>query len=538
MLASGASPPAAPASSVGGEPGAAQGVVFPVDNKGERSSTGPAKAVWSAAFAGVDAERAAALQREGNWRHNYVKHLVGLTEQSAATPELALGCATAGLGELYRQMEFVRGEACDKVPAAMAKYTGVPGSAVVRGQGAAVDAERAVGVAFGGEERATGAALVAAVEERMRRGELEPDVVAAFQQLVAHRAEWLRQLKDTVFVVLGATSELCPLAVLLELGLNVAAVARPNARRQKALLELAQRAPAGASLTVPLLGAAPGAAVPTELDAIAAACGADIITHAPEVANWLVRLAPGKRLVLGSYIYLDGADHVRASVAMDAVLEAVLKARPDAALAYLGTPAVVYPIPAAAAKDSERRRLETPWWHSLAGVALGPFEPNTRPPLTATRVDPRAKDQSKEIYMYDGINVVQGPNYMLAKTLQNWRAMLARCGPSPRIVSVNMTPMCSTESVMHVAAVARAVRGLKAFPPTVCYEPATARSLMALLLVYDLSAPDSQANPKVALRNAYDLFASCGVHGGLWRAAHTSQSTSKTAYLLDLLNLA
>ena len=65
-----------------------------------------------------------------------------------------------------------------------------------------------------------------------------------------------------------------------------------------------------------------------------------------------------------------------------------------AILAYLGTPAVVYPIPAAAAKDSERRRLETPWWHSLAGAALGPFEPNTRPPFTATRVDPRAKDQA------------------------------------------------------------------------------------------------------------------------------------------------
>ena len=35
-------------------------------------------------------------------------------------------------------------------------------------------------------------------------------------------------------------------------------------------------------------------------------CGADLLTQGPEIVTWLKSLAPGKKLVLGCYVYLDG----------------------------------------------------------------------------------------------------------------------------------------------------------------------------------------------------------------------------------------
>jgi hypothetical protein len=50
--------------------------------------------------------------------------------------------------------------------------------------------------------------------------------------------------------------------------------------------------------------------------------GLDVLEQTGLVVAWLKQLAdafPDKRLVVGSYIYLDGELHVRASVAMDAI---------------------------------------------------------------------------------------------------------------------------------------------------------------------------------------------------------------------------
>ena len=168
---------------------------------------------------------------------------------------------------------------------------------------------------------------------------------------------------------------------------------------------------------------------------------------------------------------------------------------------------------------------------------FGPYLDNTKPPITLNSINPAAADQSKEMFMFNGISITQGPNYMLAKTLQNWRAMVAREDNKCR-VSVNMAPMSSTESVMHVASVARAVRGMKMCPPITCYEPITAMGMMGLLVIYDLCSSTSQANPAVVLRNPYDIFASLGVHGGFWRAPFSNESIGKSAYVLDLVGIA
>jgi len=221
---------------------------------------------------------------------------------------------------------------------------------------------------------------------------------------------------------------------------------------------------------------------------------------------------------------------------MDAVINGVLEGRPNTDLMYLGSPAVAYPITRAAHEDSIARLTTVPFWHKVTGSVLGPYCRNVEDPIRAESINENAEDQSKDIFMFNGIMTVQGPNYLLAKTLQHWRAVLARELKHAR-VSVNMAPSCATDSVMHVAAVARGVRGMRAFPPLNYFEPNTAKSIMAYLMIYDMCSDVSAANPKIPLKNPMEIFASLGCHAGLWRAPYTAESISKTAYLMDLFNL-
>ncbi|GBG27782.1 Hypothetical Protein FCC1311_040052 [Hondaea fermentalgiana] len=507
------------------------GVQFPADAEGRRSTTAPAKKIWERAFAGVDDDGVEALVAEKNWRKAYAGHVYELTRKSARTPELTLKVAQQGLEAVQDTFEFVRDGKSYSIPEALDTFTNVPKTAVVKSEAKRPVVEAAaLSVPFSKGEIASGDALEKRVEELVANDHVEPDVLEAIKEINASGEDCFSALADTYFVILGATSELCPLEPLLEMGLNVVAVSRPSPARQAKLVALAQNAPEGASLSFPVMGAVNDPADLTDPSKAADIVGVDIVENMPEVANWLVSLYPGKRLVIGSYIYLDGANHVRASVAMDAVLQRVLEKRPDTALAYLGSPAVAYPIPQASWEVSMSNFKKGPtFWQNALGLFLRSYAPNNEDPVVAESVNTDAADTSKEIYMFNGIVNMQGPNYLLAKTLQNWRAMVAR-EVNKALVSVNMAPSSRTDSVMHVPAVARGVRGFEAFPPLTSFDPATARSMMALLLVHDLVDKKSPANPEVALRNPLDIFASYGVHAGLWRAPFSQESLGPSLY--------
>jgi len=58
-------------------------------------------------------------------------------------------------------------------------------------------------------------------------------------------------------------------------------------------------------------------------------------------------------------------------------------------------------------------RVETgkvPWWHSTASMLSGGWKP--------TVCEEVADDAGVSHHVYNGLSVVQGPNYALAKTLQ------------------------------------------------------------------------------------------------------------------------
>ncbi|HNN49319.1 MAG TPA: hypothetical protein PKM12_10080, partial [Marmoricola sp.] len=124
----------------------------------------------------------------------------------------------------------------------------------------------------------------------------------------------------------------------------------------------------------------------------------------------------------------------------------------------------------------------------------------------------------------------QGPNYAVAKRLQRWRGVLAES--EGHRVSFNVAPATWTHSVTKNQVLAAAYAGAGAFGVEI-FEPDTARSLMAALLVHDLCAsPPVRNHPE-------DLFSDQAAHGGLWRVGYEPRTALPFAAIggLPLLGL-
>lgn len=151
------------------------------------------------------------------------------------------------------------------------------------------------------------------------------------------------------------------------------------------------------------------------------------------------------------------------------------------ALAYLSSPGTAFPIPEGAYVASGKRYEadKHTWWHAPLSLMTGGFKPNCRPPTN------RSEGKSP-CHVHNGHLILQGPNYALAKTLQNWRTVAGRAGPGAAAVSANMAPASRTGSMQHVKSVALGLEGQRHFPPLRAFDADTSASLMAALLLYDL----------------------------------------------------
>jgi hypothetical protein len=123
----------------------------------------------------------------------------------------------------------------------------------------------------------------------------------------------------------------------------------------------------------------------------------------------------------------------------------------------------------------------------------------------------------------DGLQLVncivpeQGPNYILAKRLQHWRAMI--CRDAGCLVSSNVAPSTATASVLSNVLFALGYQGMSSFKPMEITYQETSNAVMAALLIRDVRDPTSAANPKTQLRNPLCLFTEGAFHGGVWRGA-------------------
>jgi hypothetical protein len=495
----------------------AAGLQFPVGADGRRSSAAAGRAILAAALEPLDPAAAAACRAERRWRQAYPHHVRTLVERQAAAPRATVASCRAGLAEAWAQVEFVRDGGVQPLARAMAAPP-APGFGTLRlaGQGSAAPARWEVPVRG---RRLHGDALARRIDAWAAAGVIEPSCAQALHAARGH-PEWF-DLSDRHLVLLGAGSEAGPLGWLAQWRANLVAVDLPRPAIWK---RIGQCVRAGnGTLAAPLAGTAGASG-----DADLARAGADLLAQAPEIAAWLT--AQGVALDLGAIAYADGERHLRLTLAMDAVAATLAAADRRTTLAWLATPTDVFAVPqtladAVIAAYGERGLLKRA---AQAGLRAGSGGRSFAPHIESL-IDAGAAGRWGVV---DALVVEQGPNYALAKRLQQWRALVARA--DGQLASINVAPSTSTASVLSNPALAAGFRGAKAFDIEV-FEPATTNALMAALWVHDLRNPASSAQPATALAHPLQLLAEGAAHGGLWRVPYLPRSVLPFAALLGLM---
>ncbi len=476
------------------------GVVVP-DTGGVRSTSALGRAVVADALRSVDAVGARAAESATGWRRAYLLHFRRLVEAGLLSREAALGIARDGLASLHARMRFATAEG--ELPLAEAFTPDLAGeplaTATVTGRG---NAQRELALPYHGG-RLRGAELDRQLDRWVAAGVVEPSCAEAVR-VVAGNPDWL-DLSGRPVVVLGAGAEMGPLTALLRWGAEVIAVDLPRPALWQRLLDTANRY--AGRLRVPVAGDPAG-------PDLARRAGADLVQEPGRVATWLAGF--DGPLVLGNYVYADGAMNLRVAMAVDALTEHLMARRDDLALAFLATPTDVFAVPADAVDEANRRYAEA----SGIGRIRRPLRVLSGGRLLARNYPPQADPG-----VNDSLVPQQGPNYALAKRLQRWRATVARAAGTT--VCLTVAPATRTRSVLRNRLLAAAFAGAHRFGIEV-FEPATSNTLMAALLVHHLrTAPPAQPYP-------WQDEAYAAAHGGLWRQPYAPRSALGIAVLLGI----
>lgn len=500
------------------------GVSFPLGGDDRRSTSATGRAIFADSIRAVDPAIAARIEHTRDWRKGYIAPLRDIVLAAAQSTNNALSISRHGLASADQRFVFRRGGAETSLRDALQKFTR-PGfaSVTVRGRSAR---EEDLSVPYRGR-RLFGDELRRQVDAWVERGIAEPSFGSAIH-LVLDNPDWL-DLRDIDIALLGAGAEMAPTRSLLRWGARVHAIDLQRPSIWEHLTSITRNTAGSLRIPIPLdsEGSPPfvvgGDVHPDDDPTICASAGADLLTQMPEIRTWLAEIE--QPFVLGTYAYADGATHALLSVASDAITTDLTTSRQDITLAFLATPTDVFVVPIECVEESKRRWAN----RGIGGLLQAPlrlanqFEPNY--PTTFTTLS------GQRIGLNDSIIPQQGPNYILAKRIQRWRALAARAEGVP--VSLNLAPATRTRSVVRNRALAAAYAGADKFGVEV-FDPSTSTTLMAAMLVHDLRNPLSSANPATDLVNPMDLFAQGANHGGLWRAAYAPRSVLGIAALLGM----
>ena len=491
-----------------------QGFLFPRTSDGKRSTTFTGKAVIADALRALDVTAADGALAEDKWRSHYPEHIYNLVKLATRSPEGAVISAASGLDSLHRRFEFARGDTV--VPLADLETV----TAIDRYHTARLTGTESVThdlkIPYG-DQVLHGETLAAQIVRWIEAGIIEPSHGDALHAVADH-PEWL-DLSGQLFVLLGAGAEMGPLDLLLDWGATIVAV---DLNRPVIWQRLIARARHSAGpLLFPLR--VPFSADMSD-DELAASAGVDLLTETPEIITWLQTFEGPK--TVGGYAYLDGQMHVRVVLAMDAIMVALMKDQTDTSLAFLATPTDVFAVPQEAAAMAQarydRRRAARLYQEPVRALSGGRyFRPNVRETVTTP--------SGMTFGLVDSLVTQQGPNYALAKRIQQWRAIVAH-SKGVR-VSANVAPATTTHSVIKNIALAAAYAGAERFGIEI-FAPETSNAVMAAQLIYDLRDDTSVANPSTPINNPLELFMAGANHGGLWRAAFASRSVLEIAALL------
>lgn len=475
------------------------GIGFAPDASGSRSTQAAGRRILAAALEPLHADHAAQALAERDWRQGYPRHWRHLVEDSLAAPGAVVAGAQAGLQAAWQSMEWRTAAGTCSLAAAL-DSANASGWRTVTLQGEGDPAPQPWSVPLG-DRLLQGDALLRQIDDWCQRGIIEPGAAEALARCVAH-PEWF-DLRDRTLVLLGAASEAGPLAWLLRWRANLVAVDRDRPAVWQRLAALARTG--NGVLHAPLRGDA-GGSVP----------GVDLLRDAPALAAWLATWRG--TLDIAALAYLDGERHVRLVLAMDMVQAALCAARPDTGLAFLATPTDVFVVPRAVQDAAQARYAQRPLASRIAQGALALVAGRRffQPPYSSANAPPEGA-----YGVADSLVLQQGPNYALAKRLQQWRAIVARA--AGHRVSLNVAPSTTTASVLGNPALAAGFAGADLFGVEV-FAPATTNALMAALWVHDLRHPGAPAHPATRLAHPLAHFMEQACHGGLWRCPYLPRS--------------
>eukprot|EP00750_Incisomonas_marina_P017740 INCI241.1.p1 GENE.INCI241.1~~INCI241.1.p1 ORF type:complete len:760 (+),score=98.88 INCI241.1:595-2874(+) len=514
-------------------PRPANGLSWPVRDAdtGAPKTTTTNVAIWEAAVRAANAEKGDAIARDAKkWRFKYEKHVLENVKEGMKSAQKALQIARAGLDEAYNQFTFVRDGEEMPLRKAMSDIKGSFKTHFIRGE-ASKPTSQTYTVAYRdqsdgkarqpkvGRDDLSGKELVEQCKKWASNGVVEPDCAAAIAAVVENQDEWC-DLSDVWFVILGATSAMGPIHVLLKHGANVVACDiqsrgppgggdGPWRGPWENLIKWA-RASCG-TLTLP---------VPedTNLDgisdaALAKVAGCNLLTQTPEIANWLVQLHPDRQFVIGNYTYLDGGLHVLLSIACDAIIARLAAERSQKTMAcFLCTPTDDHVVPADVVDAVKSNQKRSPLWQKIVRAII--------PRKHTLRSNVPVSEGS--LHCVRAISMVQGPNYALAKRLQHWRAMILHT--EGHAVSSNVAPSTRTISVVSNKMIGVAYNGMPAFKPMEVMWQETSNAVMGALLIHDIRNPGGVARHGVKLSNPLELFSKNSFHGGVWRCGYTLES--------------
>ena len=474
------------------------GIQFPELETGKTSTTQTGKQVFSSAIGSSDHALSIAMLKESKWRKNYMSYIPQVIEMASKGEVYAEAIAERGLKACYDQFQFIRNGKKYRLQQAMEKFaSSLFFTAKIEGQG---ERESFVKVQHK-DHSLQGPSLHWQINTWIEDGIIEAEHGYDVLKMVDDKAA--RDLSGKTFVLLGAGSEVGPLQTLLSLGATVIAVARNKPDNWKRLIQLAEKS--SGTLIVPCKHN------PEHLNnhEIAKIAGADLLTQTPEIAYWINSF--DTPLTLGSYAYLDGALHVQVSMAMDAIAQYLLSKRKDVALSYLLTPSDVYCIPRSIAKHGVNRYESK----TTLGVIKRCVKTLTLGNLYAPSIGEEIHDHNgRRFAVLDNLVNQQGPNYVLAKHIQRWRAIVS--SKNHVKVSCNVAPASSTQSVTSNRFFAAAIWGSESFGVEV-FSPSTVNTLMTLQLLSDLKTKKEQPRGEA-------LFVSGANHGGAWRIGYCFRS--------------
>ncbi len=455
------------------------------------------------ALRAVDPTGARAAGQATAWRSDYLVHARRLVEAGLSSPEAAVTIARDGLDSLAGRMRVLDDAGEHRLPDWPDLPADRPGSGPVTGVDVIGNGRpvRELVLPYRGE-RLRGPGIRRRVETWVDSGIVEPSVLEAVEA-VLDNPDWLR-LEGRTVAVLGAGAEMGPLPALTRWGARVAAVdlARPEIWRRV----LALGKDGAGTLVAPVAGDRDGA-----LDEVA---GVDLLSAVPAVARWLAE-QPGE-LVLGNYVYADGAVNLRLSAAVDELTRRLQASRDDVSLGFLATPTDVFAVPGEAVA-----------WSTAAYEGRGARSKAIGRPLrtlSGGRLLRRQYVAGSDPGINDSLVAQQGPNYALAKRVHRWRATVARAEGAT--VSMNVAPPTRTRSVVKNRALAAAYAGAHRFGVEV-FDPSTSNVLMAALLVHDLHTGGGPRHDHPWQDEAWGA-----AHGGLWRTAYAPRSALGLAAVL------